>query len=147
MWDERGERAAVREIDINARNVNILFVYFYLAASKTDIFNQNYNGFPFIFCTCCQIVRTTFLTSLQESHMICSFKSFWMDRNSIKVISFIIFSSWDNDHIITTVSYIITFVLEFRFLLSRSSDSISPPWLCNVIENQTNMLQTKMRIM
>lgn len=70
-----------------------------------------------------------------------------MNRNGIKVISFIIFSSWDNDHIITTVSYIITFVLELRFLVSGSSDSISPPSLCNVIENQTNMLQTKMIIL
>lgn len=52
------------EIDINASNNNILFLYFYLkylAASKMEGFNQNYDRFPFIFCTCCQIVRTIFL--------------------------------------------------------------------------------------
>lgn len=59
---EEEEELEWKEININASNINILFLYFYLkylAASKTDVFNQNYDRFPFIiFCTCCEIMST-----------------------------------------------------------------------------------------
>lgn len=40
-----------REININASNIKILLFNFYLkylAASKMDVFSQNYDRFPFI---------------------------------------------------------------------------------------------------